>query len=162
MFCYKCGKEFNSNFCPDCGAPAHQGNADVPAEVPVAATQSPTKTVMAKAAFVTGVCASAAMVITVLGTIGEFAGVFDFLLLGLLLAPIGIILSVIGIIVSIIARKGSKENPESTGLATIGLLCSVIPLAVIAALTVGVVIFFTLVGHAFDTLFSCGSDFFNC
>jgi len=142
MFCYKCGKAFDSNFCPDCGAPQ---------AVP-AANETPVENSVAKAAFAIGVSS----------LVSALLAPFDLFILDgsfwVGFALLGFCLSITGIVFSIVARKRSAADRV---YANIGLACSLLALLFTVVGIIGAVIAFIAAVQAIVELMNACSDLFS-
>ena len=127
MFCYNCGKEYNSQFCPHCGAAAPKES-----EV-VAGNQGKTKNGKAVASMVFGVFAVATLIVIIVILIYYVSNPSSAHSIGLHfmntlfgLFGFGTGCATIGIILSILARNDPKTGRRN--LTRAGLVLSVIEL----------------------------------
>ena len=124
MFCYNCGKEFNSQFCPHCGAAAPEES-----EV-VEESQGKIKNGKAVASLVFGVFSMVVLAtdIFLFANFAAFSKPFRYHIIGLILCLVGIgnILSVFSILLSVSARKSSQAKKQ--GLTNVGWVLSIVAL----------------------------------
>ena len=134
MFCTKCGSTLNENgVCPVCSAPVSDPiDPDLIFDTPPAAS-NPGKG-LGIAGMITGI--ASLLCNTVCACIP---------LVNYVTGALGLPLTIVGLILSIIAKKKSKAAGFPNGMATAGLITSIVSIVIYALAVIVIILYFVLV-----------------
>ena len=129
MFCTKCGSSLSENgVCPVCDVPVSD-----PINPELVFDQPPAASNPGKGLGITGM---------VMGIVSLLCNTVCSCMYG---SVLGFPLSIVGLILSIIAKKKSKAAGCSNGMATAGLITSIISIAICALAVIGIILYFVFV-----------------
>ena len=129
MFCTKCGSTLSENgVCPVCDVPVSD-----PINPELVFDQPPAASNPGKGLGITGM---------VMGIVSLLCNTVCSCMYG---SVLGFPLSIVGLILSIIAKKKSKAAGCSNGMATAGLITSIISIAICALAVIGIILYFVFV-----------------
>ena len=129
MFCTKCGSSLSENgVCPVCDVPVSD-----PINPELVFDQPPAASNPGKGLGITGM---------VMGIVSLLCNTVCSCMYG---SVLGFPLSIVGLILSIIAKKKSKAAGCSNGMATAGLITSIISIAICALAVIGIIVYFVFV-----------------
>ena len=130
MLCAKCGANFPDDvkFCPNCGAPVQNANANYQAQPQYQNVYYQSNAVPGKG----------------LGIASLVLGICSILLVGSYV--VGLVLGIVGLCLGVSSIKKAKAVGRSNGIAVAGIVCSSVGLAICAFIVLWALVLLVILG----------------